>query len=580
MNLSKQFRWLALSIVLGISVVSQQALAAASDIFEGNGWWWAGARQSGTGFFVETQGDTSFVAFFMYDDAGNPVWYTASGFIGPTGVGLGFSFRGSLQTCRSGQPAASNTPSAPICTVAGEVSIAFSNPSEAIVSFPQRVMIAERFNFNGIGSATTGNQPETGWYWNPAQNGRGYAIEVQNGVMFLTMFHYAADGRPTWNTFSGSVGANGAFSGDFNSAAGGQTLSSAYRPPSSTTVTPGFSGRFSSACAGSLTFPGNATPSSVNRFGFATSDAAACVSTQLDPTSQITFKNVSYRSSADASLAAFNEQGKLGYAYVATNLTRESSGMIAPASFYVSTDLFVKAEPGVTYQYVVDRVPDITQSMLRTPTDILAARGSQGYLYRGTIDLEFDSLGFFGRSYSLFVKSTRRETTYNYRFIDDVTGRAIDVSQILLQGSLGYNYRGRFLNGTKLVSLYVKDNASDVTYSFLSRDVPSSTAAKIATMNSLGADFYAWKGTYEITTGGTLDLYERASTTRVPIQYETAEFRSTESSALLTRARANTFGKRGKLYLGDIALTPNSQPTTLLYKGPIRDPYSLPGVFP
>jgi hypothetical protein len=580
MKVSPLFRLFVIACALAFSTVAHYASAAAADVFEGNGWWWSGARQSGTGFFVETQGDTSFVAFFMYDDAGNPVWYTASGGIRATGVGLGFSFSGSLQTCRGGQAAASNTPSVPTCAVAGDVSIAFSSPSEAVVSLPQRVMFAERFNFNGIGTLATGNQPETGWYWNPAQNGRGYAMEVQNGVVFLTMFHYAADGRPTWNTFSGSVGTNGSFSGDFNSAGGGQTISSVYRPPSATTATPGFSGRFSSACAGALTFPGNATPTNVNRFGFALSDTAACVSTQLDPTSQIAFKNVVYGTSIDASLAAFNEQGKLGYAYVATNLERTPSGMSFPAGAYVSTDLYVKAEPGVTYQYVADRVPDATQPSLYTPTDLLAIRGNQGYLYRGTVDLQFDAPGFFKQPYYLFVKSTRRETTYRYRFIADATSRAIDVSQIVVQGREGYNYRGRFSTGTGFVLLYVKDNASDVTYSFLSRDVPSSAAAKLATMNMLGADFYAWKGTYEITTGGTIDLYERASTTQTPIQYEAAEFRPTESSMVLTRARASTFAKRGKLYIGDLALTGGSQLTTLLYKGPTPMPYPLSGVFP
>jgi hypothetical protein len=42
------------------------------------GWWW-NADQSGTGYSIEVQGSTLFVVGFMYDDAGNPIWYYASG---------------------------------------------------------------------------------------------------------------------------------------------------------------------------------------------------------------------------------------------------------------------------------------------------------------------------------------------------------------------------------------------------------------------------------------------------------------------------------------------------------------------
>jgi hypothetical protein len=573
------FRLFVVACALVFSTVANYASAAAADVFEGNGWWWSGAQQSGTGFFVETQGDKSFIAFFLYDDAGNPTWYSSTGAIGPTGAGLTFAFTGDLQTCRGGQPAASNIPAAPSCTNVGGVSITFPTPTEAVVSLPQRVMFAERFNFNGIGGATTGNQPETGWYWNPAQNGRGYAMEVQNGVMFLTMFHYAADGRPTWNTFSGSVGANGSFSGDFNSAAGGQTLSSVYRPPSATTATPGFSGRFASACGGTLTFPGNATPSSVNRFGFALSDTAACVSTQRDPTSQIAFKNVAYGSSIDASLAAFNEQGKLGYAFLATTMETTSPGQFfPPRGSFVSTDLFVKAEAAATYEYAAEEVTKSAPPTQEFLADMLTQRGRSGFLYRGILKYTFATPGLVD-SYYLFVKNTRRPTTYSYRLVQSVTGVELNVSEIIQHGREGYSYRGLFSTATGIVSLYAKDDSSSATYSFLTRDVPSSVDAKLATMNSLGADFYAWKGRYAITTG-TVDLYERASTTQTPIQYEAAEFRPTESSMLLTRARGNTFAKRGKLYIGDFALTTGPQLTTLLYKGPVPVLHPLFGVLP
>jgi hypothetical protein len=44
-----------------------------------NGWWWAGAARSGTGYGIEIQGDGVFIVAYVYDDAGNPVWYLATG---------------------------------------------------------------------------------------------------------------------------------------------------------------------------------------------------------------------------------------------------------------------------------------------------------------------------------------------------------------------------------------------------------------------------------------------------------------------------------------------------------------------
>jgi hypothetical protein len=105
---------------------------AAADTFRGNGWWWAGANQSGTGFFIEAQRDTAFVAFFVYDNAGNPTWYTATGAL-IVGSGAGFGFSGTLFTCSGGQAASSNTPAKPTCPTAGNVSINFTSGTTATV---------------------------------------------------------------------------------------------------------------------------------------------------------------------------------------------------------------------------------------------------------------------------------------------------------------------------------------------------------------------------------------------------------------------------------------------------------------
>lgn len=44
-----------------------------------NGWWWAGSALSGTGYGIEIQGLSVFIVAYVYDDAGDPVWYLATG---------------------------------------------------------------------------------------------------------------------------------------------------------------------------------------------------------------------------------------------------------------------------------------------------------------------------------------------------------------------------------------------------------------------------------------------------------------------------------------------------------------------
>ncbi|BAW80342.1 hypothetical conserved protein [Candidatus Nitrosoglobus terrae] len=43
-----------------------------------NGWWW-NPSQAGVGYNLEVQNNTVFVAVFIYDNNGNPTWYSGSG---------------------------------------------------------------------------------------------------------------------------------------------------------------------------------------------------------------------------------------------------------------------------------------------------------------------------------------------------------------------------------------------------------------------------------------------------------------------------------------------------------------------
>ena len=45
--------------------------------------------------------------------------------------------------------------------------------------------------------------PVDGIYWDPAENGRGYAVETQNDLMFVAIYNYDTDGSPSFYVIQG-----------------------------------------------------------------------------------------------------------------------------------------------------------------------------------------------------------------------------------------------------------------------------------------------------------------------------------------------------------------------------------------
>lgn len=238
----------------GVQPTERAETPRAAGTFTGSGTWWNPA-EPGSGFFIEAQGGTAVVAFFVYDAGGNPVWYMASGPLAALDANQ-FSFAASLLQYSGGQAATSTAQKTPTSADAGQVQIVFNGES-AQVQVPGRSYGARKFHPIAADPAAGGKQPETGIYWNPAEGGRGYTIEVNGGVATIGVFHYEATGRSTWNLVVGSV-SNGELATDFTAYSGGQTLGGAYKAPV-TVPNPGrFSASFASGCTGQIRLPGMA----------------------------------------------------------------------------------------------------------------------------------------------------------------------------------------------------------------------------------------------------------------------------------------------------------------------------------
>lgn len=103
--------------------------------------------------------------------------------------------------------------------------------------------------------------PESGWWYNPAESGRGFAIEVQNNTVFMSGFLYEADGAPLWFVTSATYNqTNNRFDGDMLSLRGGQCLSCAFRPPVLQPSLGRITVSFTSPSTANLVWPGGSVP--------------------------------------------------------------------------------------------------------------------------------------------------------------------------------------------------------------------------------------------------------------------------------------------------------------------------------
>jgi hypothetical protein len=116
------------------------------------------------------------------------------------------------------------------------------------------------------GAAPNGVAPQTGWWWNKAESGRGFFVEQRGNTMFMAGYLYEADGRPTWFTAAGPMSGN-TFTARANTARGGQTLDGNYVAPQAGPDLGSVTLTFTDANNATMTWPGGTTPITSFVFG-------------------------------------------------------------------------------------------------------------------------------------------------------------------------------------------------------------------------------------------------------------------------------------------------------------------------
>jgi hypothetical protein len=73
--------------------------------------------------------------------------------------------------------------------------------------------------------------PDSGWYFNPNEPGRGFNVEIQNSTVFMSGFIYDDFGQQIWVVSGGPMSSDRAYLGDAFLTTDGQPIGGAYRPP-------------------------------------------------------------------------------------------------------------------------------------------------------------------------------------------------------------------------------------------------------------------------------------------------------------------------------------------------------------
>ena len=217
------------------SGVNQRALEVAGNVScdprpPQTGWWFNPA-EGGRGFSIEPRGTRLFVAAFHYEPDGRATWNFAGGSTSIDGSLFTADFMGA-----SGGQTLTGAYRFPNLANAGSLTFAFSDARHGTMVWPGGTVAIERQPSvpNGLTLPPQAGLPESGWWWNPDESGRGFFIEWQGGFVNIAGYMYDEQGRPTWYITVVPTPDPLRITGNWWTYANGQAMGQPYRPATRT----------------------------------------------------------------------------------------------------------------------------------------------------------------------------------------------------------------------------------------------------------------------------------------------------------------------------------------------------------
>ena len=218
------------------------------------GWWW-NPVEGGRGYSIEASGNRLFFAAYLYDVSGRSTWTIAAGVTSLNGSLL----QGKLESYAGGQSLTGAYRAPGPVSYLGDMTLAFNDKAHGTLIWPGGSVPIERFNIipNGIGAQPATDSPQSGWWWNPDESGRGYFLEFQGDTLFMAGYMYDASGNPVWYLSSNASTNMQRYTNTWWQYANGQTLTGTFKPAQQINNNVGpVTIQFQGAETGIMTLPG------------------------------------------------------------------------------------------------------------------------------------------------------------------------------------------------------------------------------------------------------------------------------------------------------------------------------------
>ena len=215
--------------------------------------WWYNPSEGGRGFSIEAKGNRLFMAAFHYEPDGRATWNFAGGVTSLDGSLFAADFFSA-----SGGQTLTGPYRFPNLASAGPITLAFSDAQKGTMVWPGGPVAIERQASvaNGLTLPRQPGVPESGWWWNPQESGRGFFMEWQGGFVNIAGYMYDAQGRPTWYITVAATPDPRRITGTWWTFANGQAMGQPYRPATRTSENAGaLDIRFNSATTATMTLP-------------------------------------------------------------------------------------------------------------------------------------------------------------------------------------------------------------------------------------------------------------------------------------------------------------------------------------
>jgi hypothetical protein len=237
---------------------------SVASIRPASGWWW-NASEGGRGYSIEISGSTMFFALYTYAADGTALWYISSGLMTDS-----TTYSGVLQQYAGGQTLNGSYQAATPIGSVGTIQIYFDAANSGTIVFPNGSSTSiTRFDFttNGAVGGTAPGYPQTGWWWNASEGGRGFFVEAQNTAMFVSFYMYNSAGQAVWYVASGSMISSTVFQGTIQEYSGGSALTDSFRAPTGTSNAGTVTIQFGTTTTATMTLP-NGSQVPLTRFAF------------------------------------------------------------------------------------------------------------------------------------------------------------------------------------------------------------------------------------------------------------------------------------------------------------------------